>query len=193
MRTRPRQVAAFTLVEMIAVMVILGVLAAAIIPRVAGNAARQAEVESRNVQRLISVAAERTSLWTQPVAIDFDDGRLRLLAVKTGESTAASSGRGEWVADPLVEPVQLERAKMRRVMLDGQALSPTRWRATFTPSQPRPALELELGTAEQADGWVIELPGESTAARRRSSVAPGRADAQTTIDLDDTGKGATPW
>ena len=62
---------AFTLIEMLVVVVIISILAAAMIPSMLNVGQRQAEQEARAVQRLLSIAAEKADVWNQPVAIDF--------------------------------------------------------------------------------------------------------------------------
>jgi type II secretory pathway pseudopilin PulG len=179
---------------MIAVMIILGILAAAIVPRITGSAARQAEVDARNVQRMLSIAAERSSLWTQPVAIDFQADRFDLLSPRTSsESATQTPGAVRWGPDRLVEPVTLTRAKVRRAAVDGQPLKPDAWRITFSPAQPRPVVELEIGIPNQPDAWTIALTPEATSATRTALGAAKSQASATVVDLDDAGKGTARW
>src|SRR5215510_3248159 len=72
---------AFTLIEMIVVIIIVGVLAGVLLPQALSNTGRRAETEAQNVQRLISIAAERESLSPEPVAVEYDEtsATLRIL------------------------------------------------------------------------------------------------------------------
>lgn len=197
---------AFTMIEMIVVVIIIGILATAIVPRMLNIGQRQAELEAKSVQRLLSIAAEKSTVWNQPVAVDFQDDKHTLSiwtmkedAKATAETTGAA--RVRWVYDTLVEPVVLDRLRISTATQDGQSLSATKWRVSFSPGQPRPVLAINLEPKSERDGprWSITLPaGEATATRTASGgigasggVALG-AESRS-VDLDDSGKGDTPW
>ena len=58
---------AFTLIELVVVIVILGIAAAAIAPRFVGGSARSAEVSALGVRDLISAVATRSVLTGLPL------------------------------------------------------------------------------------------------------------------------------
>ena len=72
--------AAFTLIEAIVVIVIIGILATAIVPRMLNVGQREAELEARAVQRLLSVAAEKCAIWNRSVAVDCNADKGTLFA-----------------------------------------------------------------------------------------------------------------
>ncbi len=202
-----RASSAFTLIEAIVVIVILGILATAIIPRMLNVGQREAELEAKAVQRLLSVAAEKCSVWNRPVAVDFALDKNTLSVWTQSEDAKASadttgSARVIWHFDSMVEPVVFNRLKITIATQDGQPFDSNKWRASFIPGQPRPAISVELEPKSDRDGprWTITLPvGETVATRAAGADAlhpvgtPGLASQARSIDLDDAGKGQTKW
>lgn len=196
---------AFTLLEILVVIVILGILATAIVPRMLDVGKRQAEQEARSVQRLLSIAAEKSAVWNQPVAVDFQDDKHTLSIWTMKEDAKASAdttgaARVRWVYDGLVEPVVLDRLRISTATQDGQSLAATKWRVSFSPGQPRPVVAINLEPKSERDGprWSVTLPaGEANATRTASGGSTSGGGAfgapSRSIDLDDTGKGETPW
>ncbi len=204
---RSRRAPAFTLLESIIVMIILGLLAAVIVPRVLNVGQRQAEIEAKAVQRLLSVCAEKCDVWGRPVALDYIQDKSRLSGwtqVSDAKATeeATGSARVVWKEDMLVEPVVLDRLRITAALQDGVPLPGNKWRVAFTPGQPRPVVSIELEPKSASDGprYTITLnPGETVATR---AVGGGSGFASRTtldaarprsIDLDDTGKGDAKW
>ena len=194
---------------MIVVIVILGILATAIVPRMLNVGQREAELEAKAVQRLLSVAAEKAGVWHRPVAVDFvgDRGTLSVWTqsedAKAG-ADATGAARVRWNSDPLVEPVVFNRLKILVATQDGQSLSSGKWRVTFVPGQARPALSIELAPKSDRDGprWTVTLPVGEASATRSTSADPlrpgsggagGLASQSRSIDLDEAGKGQTKW
>jgi prepilin-type N-terminal cleavage/methylation domain-containing protein len=197
---------AFTLLEILVVIVILSVLATAIVPRMLNVGQRQAELEAKAVQRLLSIAAEKSTVWNQPVAVDFQLDKSTLSIWTQREDARASAdatgaARVRWEYDGLVEPVILDRLKISLATQDGQSLSSAKWRVTFTPGQPRALVAINLEPKVDRDGprWTITLPVGETAASRTTSADPthpagtGLATQSRSIDLDDAGKGDVKW
>ncbi len=208
MRQERAHLGGFTLLETIVVVVIVGILAGLIVPRMINVGQRQAEQESASVQRLLSVAAEKCAVWNQTVAVDFSTdpaGGARLTVwsqVEDAKASADTTGaaRVRWREDPLVEPVVFERLRVAQAAQDGQILPSGKWRVAFVPGQPRAELTLRLEPKVEADGpmWSVSIaPDQTTAVRDiASGMASGRGPTVTqsrSIDLDDAGKGQTPW
>jgi prepilin-type N-terminal cleavage/methylation domain-containing protein len=198
---------AFTLIEMLVVVVIISILASAIVPRMINVGQRQAEIEAKSVQRLVSVAAEKCDVWNQPVAVDFNAEKNALTVWSQREdpkatSDAVGAARVRWQIDPLVETVAFGRLKISQATQDGQPLASTKWRVSFTPGQPRPVLSIELAPKTDRDGprWTVVLGVGETAATCSAvgdavhPAGPNAVGAQSrSIDLDDAGKGQTKW
>jgi prepilin-type N-terminal cleavage/methylation domain-containing protein len=189
----------FTLVELIAVIVLIGVLGAMVVPRLVGSGRRTAEREAQQVAALISAAARREALAGEAVAVQYD-GPSASFGVQVRRTGGARGGRTrQWIDDPLVPPIALEALQLRRATADGLALPSQSWRVEFPPTEPRPALWLllvEPGEPESS-GWQIEaLPEELNAAAIPADqrARGGGADlAWRRIDLDAQGRGDKPW
>lgn len=194
----------FTLIELLSVIIILSILAAIVVPRWINVGSRQSELEAAAVQRLLTIAAEKTTVSTVPMAVDYDGdkGQFTLWTQREDPKAAddtVGAARVRWQADPLVQPAMLVRNKLKQASADGQRLPQGKWRLAFSPGQPRPVLVLDLAPDKSADGpqWQVALMPDSTSATR--AVTEGAASARTpaaasrTVDLDDTGKGTQPW
>lgn len=192
--------------EVLVVVVILGILATAIVPSMLNVGKRQAELEAKAVQRLLSIAAEKSAVWNQPVAVDFQDDKhtLSIWTMKEdAKATADTTGaaRVRWVYDGLVEPVVLDRLRISTATQDGQSLSSSKWRVSFSPGQPRPVLVINLEPKSERDGprWSVTLPAGEASATRSAGSGSGTSGSTAfgapsrSVDLDDSGKGETPW
>ncbi len=205
----------FTLVELIVVVVILGIMAGVTLPRVFGNTSRQVDVECQTVQRLLSIAAERETLASEPVAIEYTESSatLRLLVRRRGAAfvssrNAGGTGRAEddWTPDRLVLPVTLVNTTLAGAWADGRALPRQGWRVVLSQSEPRPRVAMlveskSIKTEGARDSgsrpaWQVTL-GPDDAAAARTSVRAGLGGvpvaASRSIDLDQAGKGQESW
>lgn len=209
-RGRPSDRSAFTLVEIIVVIIILGVMAGLILPHAFGNSGRRVEVEARTVQHLLSMAAERDTLSIEPQAIEYDDAasELRLLVRRTGAAFTSGSGKpssDDWHPDPMSLPVVFTSARLAQAWSDGRPLPRSRWRVIFSQDQARPNLVLQIeprdaasdGRSDDSGGaWQVTLAPEATAAAR-TAVQRGQGlsafAGSRSIDLDAAGKGEKPW
>ncbi|MCC6321650.1 MAG: prepilin-type N-terminal cleavage/methylation domain-containing protein [Phycisphaerales bacterium] len=204
---------AFTLVEMVVVIIILGVLAGVTLPRLFGNESRRLDVETQTVQRMLSIVAERGSLIPEPVAIDFDGetSTFRIMARRKGAAFVAKRAgvdaqpAQDWATDSLVEPVTLARTRLANAWIDGRPLPKRAWRVVFNPGEQRPALVLQIeaisggiapGGGDSKPVWQIAL-GSDDAAATRTAISAARSGAplatSRAIDLDATGKGDKAW
>ncbi|GMV25631.1 MAG: hypothetical protein AMXMBFR58_16620 [Phycisphaerae bacterium] len=187
-------VRAFTLVELIVVLVILAIMAGVIAPRLASGASRAAESEVHKAAELISAAGRRDTLTSQQLAIDHDGQSLRLMKLQM--PSAADAARGvppEWVVDPLALPVEFENARIVSASADGAELNPERFHIEFRQAGQRPSVVIVLAQATGTSSWTVSLtPG---AFRARITSGEDRfADMDiTSVDLDLAGKAEEPW
>lgn len=185
--TRGGRTRAFTIVEMIVVVVILGVLAAAMGPRVAVFLGRGVRGTAEEVAGVMSAAARRDTFTSQRVAVEGDGegGRVRLVVFDPAS--------GEWREDNLVPAADLGSARLDRVMLDTASLDPANWRVEFPQSQPRGTLTVVVSDAAGRETFVVRLGARAS----RAVVTPGERglhdDGAGVIDLDATGRGDQAW
>lgn len=205
---------AFTLIELIVVIIIVAIFAGLTLPRAFGNSDRLADVECQDVQRLLTIAAERESLSPEPVGLEYDHraSTLRLLVRRIGSAFAprgaGASGASEtsWVADPLISPVTLSRTTLTGAWADGRALAKDGWRLVFSQSDPRPSLVLQVdgknggssvgGGNAAGSSWYVALsadaPGAVRAPANSGMYSPTWAGDRST-DLDSLGRGQKAW
>lgn len=119
--------AGFTLVEIIVVIVIIGVLATLIVPRVLGGAARAGDAEARAVTDMLSAVGARQALSPQSLAIEFDEAQhtLRVLAFDAGDTasgtgTGAGNRAGGYGPVRSIRPVSLSATRVGRFTIDGR-------------------------------------------------------------------------
>jgi prepilin-type N-terminal cleavage/methylation domain-containing protein len=196
---------AFTLLEVIVVVILLGVLAGVLLPRLGGNSSRAARLEAMALRDLLTVAAERDALSGSSVAIEYDakDERFSLLTLR--EVSEKDGVTVQWRADPLVVPVQLSVLRLISAETDVQPLDD---RSGFILDLAgaglggggaggiRPPLTMLLAQRDlrgDASGarWRIELPSDAGAALAMDAARP--AHATRVIDLDATGRSDDPW
>lgn len=188
---------AFTMIEMIVVVVLIGIIGAMVVPRALRSERRLAERECEDVRRLLSVAAGRSTLSGQGVLVTFD-ARDKTISVFVLSKVDTSDGaKNAWQRDPLIPAVELQSLTFRRGTADQQGLNASGWSAVFPTAEPRPMLWLVFAPASdpEAMGWQIELMPDETGASKRQMTERSRAAAAGLfrIDLDATNQGERAW
>lgn len=187
---------AFTLIELIVVIVLLTVIAGAIVPRLVTTEARRAETSVKNIAALLSAAAHRDAVGGDSIAIVHDGkaGQMTLETLRRAESTAAA----EWKRDRFTQPVEFDQVRVRQALIDGREASGNEWRIEFTPVEQRPTVELivESGAEGKSRAWYIELLPYDTSAKIVSMGGGSSVPTSTalrSVDLDASGKGDSAW
>jgi prepilin-type N-terminal cleavage/methylation domain-containing protein len=165
---------AFTLIELIVVVVLLGVVAGLAAPRLMSNASRRAESNMREIADVLGIAARRDASGggsageSQRLAFD---GEKKTFALQVRR--ARVNGRGEtedagvWRNDPLSPVVNLEYVKVSRVVIDGVAADDRAWTLDFVPGQVRPTVEMVIESVSGGDA------GRGTGGGRGASGGAG--------------------
>jgi len=187
---------AFTLVEVLVVMVIIAILATLTVPRLIGAQGRQAEVEAQGVRALLSQAAQRDAVSSEAMAVNYDTEK-RELSI---EALADVDGTRAWRPIPMIRPIRFASIDLASASSDGQEQPPdTSFRVQLSGAKPRPAVSLLLRTTANLPGtpraWQVDLlPGQTVATLRAIPVsAPLTPPSATTIDLDVEGQRTQPW
>ncbi len=181
--------AAFTMVEIIVVVVILGVLAGLMVPRVISSSGREARRAAEAAAEVLSAAARRDSLSTQRVAIDFDGSLGTLKLVKMGTN---ARGEAAWVDDQLAPRAEMGSAIVTSAMSDTLTLDASgQFRVEFPVMGRRPDVTLVIEDSRRRETYRVVL---SSSAVRARVVMPGQsAEASAVTDLDAQGKGEQAW
>ena len=190
-RHNPR---AFTIVELIVIVVILGVLAGVTVPRLLDLSDRAVAGELRDVADLLSSAGAREALSSAPVAIEYRDQIFRLLTLRSPDELTPWSGYGQWVEDKLALPVRLDLLTLGTASAGGQMLDGEAWRVSFSTLEARPAIALGLAD-RQGRAWAVWLASDADRAQIASLGGGVTADdlQPSPVDLDATGREEDPW
>lgn len=183
--------AAFTLIELIVVVVVLAIAATAIIPKFAGTARQEADNAADRVAELMRLFAFRQSMGAQQVALwrDGSDGRIHLLVkdIDPENPEAPAQWRPDRFAAPVALPAGLEVTDVR---VNDQRVDAEEWNIATGPGGERPKVELRVA-GQGVDATLVLPPGSPSVVR----VDAGRPEpfARAPIDLDRAGREREPW
>jgi prepilin-type N-terminal cleavage/methylation domain-containing protein len=193
-RTAPRPAAtrrAFTLIELIVVIMVLAIFASAIVPRLGSTVREEASSAVDKAAELVRLFAYRQSLGAQQVALwrDGADGRIHLIVKDIDPEDPDAPP--EWRADRFAAPVALpDGLELVDVRADGKRLDPGEWTIAGIPGGERPKVELRFA-GHGVDASVV-LPSGSPSVFRVDAGEPDRV-ARDVIDLDESGRSREPW
>ena len=207
------------MIELLVIVVLLGVLAGVILPRVSSGNNRRNEVEAEAARTILTRLAEKDAFSPAPLALVYSPVpstnssntssrvpvtfRLTLEAKRTGDDDA-----DVWTKALLVQPVVFASTQLHGAATDAGLLPSGPWRIEFGTGQPRQRISLCLasGGATTAaggntSGWQVDLlPGELFArkaflpdVRSWSPSASGSVQAGGPVDLDAQGQRTAPW
>jgi prepilin-type N-terminal cleavage/methylation domain-containing protein len=183
---------AFTIIEIIVVITILGIAAGITIPRLVGGASRTVRATGDEAASVLSALARRDAMLSQPIALDYsqDTGLLRVLTLKQ-----LDRGR-EWATDRLLPSADLSNVKLISLRSDQQTYVAEDFRIELDQFQPRANIELVL--SDTTERWFVTVSLSATslqAAVRDGKPADnaGEGDLPEAVDLDATGKEEQAW
>lgn len=189
---------AFTLIEVLLVVVLMAALGAVMISRLSGTTDRQFDLAASQVGDLLLMYAIRSEFSSEPVGISANPERnsLRLL-VRRGGLDAFSDG---WEADPSVREVRLPDfidVRSLEFQADGDSIDPTDQPITGIPGQPRPQVEVRMRSSDDISSREVHLILPPFARRpmvRDSNAVSHRPDVpRISIDLDTSGRWQEDW
>lgn len=188
---------AFTLIEVIVVIILLGVAAAVVIPRAFSGSAKRAEQVAGSAASLLTAVAQRDATAFEPMLLVYSRGDATLeVHVMRGDAEGRDRA---WEPDLFIDPVRFGDGVLRSASIDGQPLDDREWQIELPVNTPRPGIVLEIGE-EGADegsarGWRITLlPGASAARLTDLRSDTGAADPSgQVVDLDAIGMGDRAW
>jgi len=179
---------AFTLLEIIVVIMILGVLSAMIVPRLGGTRLREFNLTVDRINDSVLMFAHRTSTSNQAAALRYDINKHQfelLTKIKDGDEQF-------WKADALAKPVRLPtwfENDAITVFVDGEIVDTMQYPVTATPGEARPLIEVSVAWENQSA--LISLPSHSMGPHIwREGIGE---EPLMPIDLDAQGRGREEW
>jgi prepilin-type N-terminal cleavage/methylation domain-containing protein len=186
---------AFTLIEIMVVVVIIAVLAGTVIPRLGNVALRNAENEANAAKALLTSIAQRDAMSSQAYALAYDPETSRLGLLSLVDSGAADR-RADWAPTLGQIPVTLNAAEVLGASADGVALEGA-WKVEFRAATPRPGVSLLLGLRDGSSdkAWRVDLGAGQLVATMISleSASAWQPADPAADDLDAKGARETPW
>jgi prepilin-type N-terminal cleavage/methylation domain-containing protein len=189
MHHRPNnQRQAFTLLEMIVVIIVLGIMSSMIIPRLTGTRGREFNLTVDKVADVVLMFAHRVSTSNKPAGLRFNVEAMQFELLQKFEV----EGERFWDIDPLAQPVVLPtwlNQDSLAMYVDGELKDTSHWPFTTTPGETRPLVEVVLQwedrnaiihLASHAIGPTIWFDGTGI-------------DPLVPVDLDAEGRGREEW
>lgn len=186
---------AFTLIEMIVVVVILTILAGVTTVRMGNTLPRRGKVTVQRVQNVLNVLAHRQVASQAPEALVYDAGKAELwverfhFADQMGETPTTRSLEGQWRRDLLTPPVQFDKdIRLSSATFDGQ-IEQGSFRLEVTPDALRPTIEIDIAYGAAVD-TISLLPTEMRAINLSDASSQARLSPE---DLNALGAGDERW
>lgn len=181
----------FTLLELIIVASLLALVAALVVPRLAGMTRREADVAAERLSEILAMfafrdtaGAQQTAIWMNP-----DSGCVELWNLESDPTRPAEPP--QWVADRFVQAFRLPPGvELTEVSSDGQRMVGDEWKILSAPGGSRPRIEMRLAAAGRD---IVLLLEPSATAPVRYDDGTMREGGRVAIDLDMTGRDREPW
>ena len=99
----------FTMIELLVIIVIMGVLAGVMLPRMSAGGNRRGEVEAESVRVMLSRLGEKDAFSVSPLALIYE-GETAMLRMEMRK--VDDKEQDVWVKAPLIQPLTLISLKM---------------------------------------------------------------------------------
>ncbi len=175
---------AFTLVELLVTIVIVGLILGLAVPRVSALSGRGVAAEADAIAGLLSSAAGRSAVASQPLRV-----RAEANSVAVERRELEQSGSREvwvWRRDPFMPSVELNRGWIVGAFANGLNTSGPPW---IIELGSETSVELTMSGSDIPVSITL-MPGALRAVvveGERAIEPPGR------VDLDASGMGNSPW
>ena len=175
---------AFTLVELLVTIVIVGLILGLTVPRVSALAGRGVAAEAEAIAGLLSSAAGRSAVASQPLRVRAEANSV----IVERRELERSGSRDVWVwrRDPFMPRVELSRGWIVGAYANGLNTSGPPWIIELSSDM---SIELTMSGSEIPVAVTL-MPGALRAVvveGERAIEPPGR------VDLDASGLGTAPW
>jgi prepilin-type N-terminal cleavage/methylation domain-containing protein len=187
-----RPTRAFTMLEMIVVIIIFGVLITLTVPRLGGQERRQLRLGVDQVTDFLTMFAYREQLGQRAIAIEYDGEVNTLYLLIRDNANGDPEAPAVWMYDRLVKPVKLpDSVSIAEARVDGLPIDESFFQILTKPNEERPLLEITLQSREYEMETLVLLP-HSVAPTLYTGDAVHNA-TRTAVDLDATGRSREDW
>lgn len=191
MQSRNRQ-SAFTLLEMIIVIIILGVLITLTVPRLGGQDRRQLNFAVDQVTDFLTMFAYREQLGQRAIAIEYNAEVNTLYLLVRDNTDGDPNDPPVWTYDALVKPVKLpDSVSVADVRVDGLSIDRSFFQILAKPNEDRPLIELSLQNREFEVQTLVLMPHSVAPTVYRSGEA--MSASRVAVDLDASGRSREDW
>lgn len=171
--------------------VILAIVGAMIIPRLAGSSRTTGQLAVEQVTEALATFAFRDSMTSQQVALmrDGETGHLEVWVKDVDQDHPDAPP--DWRPDRFMRSIALpEGIELAELVVGSERLAPDEWWIISAPGMERPRIEMRL-TGETTDVTVV-LDATSNSPY---VVEGGRSEAilRQRVDLDRAGRDREPW
>jgi prepilin-type N-terminal cleavage/methylation domain-containing protein len=179
---------AFTLLEIIIVIIIIGIMSSIVLPRLVGTRNQEFTLIVERVADVVLMYAHRNATSNQPAALQYN-GEAKEFALLT---KVEEEGDRFWDFDPLAKPILLPswaNEDLLAIYVDGDLTDTSQWPVTASPGEARPLIEIVIrwenrsaliSLAPHAIGPKVWFDGTGV-----EPVMP--------IDLNAEGRGREEW
>ena len=203
-RTTYRYRSAFTLIEVIAVLLVAGIVVGLIAPRVSTSTRRSTENSVRAASSMLAIVAQRAASSSELSALvyDHEEGSLFVEVLRQQRGNYDRTER-VWRRDPFAPEVVLSGCRVSSFVTDGLRVSEDSFRLVFEPGVTRPQISMTIAestsgaTRTAVDGgrtWQIDLPAYALRPVVTGLLSePTVRDVPEPIDLDQLGRVEQDW
>lgn len=179
---------AFTLLEIIIVIIMIGIISAMVLPRLTGNRSREFTLTAERVADVVLMYAHRNATSNQPSALQYNtDTKEFALLTKIKDEDERY-----WEYDPLAKPIYLPNwldGESLSIFADGDYTDTSQWPLTASPGEARPLIEITLDWENRSS--VISLAPHAIGPKLWLDGVG--AEPIMPIDLDAQGRGQEEW
>ena len=192
----------FTLIEIIATLLVVGVVLGLIVSRVRTTERRQAENSVRAAAQMVAIAAQRASTSSEVSALvyDHEEGTLHIEVLRQQQGNYDRTER-EWRRDAFAPEVTLSGCRISELVTDGLVVREDSFRIVLEQGVSRPQISVTISQAGGdplavlADGrsWRIDLPAYALRPVVTGLISAAPTGVPQPIDLDAMGRVEQSW
>lgn len=173
-------------------LVLLGLIASMMVPRLLGNESRVFQLTCDQVADMLTMFAKRESLGSKPIGLLYDPDRHWLYVMEFDAEEDSRLRDAIWQHDMLIRPVRLpDFVELTDVRSDGDSVDISAWPLTNRPGQTRPAVTISLRGPE-GESVTFHLPSHAVAPQRFGDGARTTSHPSP-IDLNAMGRSRGEW